>query len=108
MATHNITINEQGTPTPDRLMCQRGDEVTFSTVNRHLIFCLPNTVFEKERIDVIAGDSIVVGVKQYAPHGDFDYWFCNTADASGLDCSEITEKRKGDMGGGSVGGGEGE
>ncbi|MCH7754717.1 hypothetical protein IH970_06295 [candidate division KSB1 bacterium] len=107
MATHNITINEQGTPTPKKIMdrIEPEDTLDFSAGNESIILCLPVTVFEKERIEIAAGDSISVRVKPYAPHGDFEYWSCNAADASGLTCSEITKQRKGDTGSGSVGGG---
>ena len=106
MATHNITINEQGTPTPKHMgRIEREDKVTFSAGTQSIILCVPNTVFEKERIEIAAGDTAAVRVKPYAPHGDFEYWSCNAADASGLTCSEITKQRKGDTGSGSVGGG---
>ena len=106
MATHNITLNEQGAPTPKKIMelIEPGDTLNFSVGSEPIILCMPN-IFETERIEIDAGASIAVRVNPYASHGDFVYWSCPAADASGLTCSEIADKGKGDTGGGSVGGG---
>ena len=102
MATHNITINEQGTPTPKKIMnrIEPEDYLDFSAGNEPIILCLPVTVFEKERIEIAAGDTAAVRVKANAPHRSFEYWSCNAAKASGLNCSDIRTKKVGDTGGG--------
>ncbi len=51
MATHNITINEGGKPTPQQINVEPEDMVRFEVVgSQDVLLCLDSQVFEKELI----------------------------------------------------------
>lgn len=114
MATHNITIDEEGTPTPkDMGRIEREDIVCFFVGSEPMILCLPVKVFGVERMHIPTGDSAAVRVKPDAHVDRFKYFACAlTAETVNSTC-EILEDEvnnptpnspyKGDSGDGSVG-----
>ena len=58
MATHNITINERGRPTPkDMGLIEREDTLSFHAGSAAIVLCLPVEFFGTERIEIAAGDT---------------------------------------------------
>ncbi len=105
MATHNVNLNEKGTPDPrDIGVINRGDIVSFSVGSVNIVLCLPAAVFGAERIEIPAGNTAAVGIKPDARLGFFKYWCCDAKTINKRTCGEVETESLGDPGTGTVGG----
>ena len=111
MTTHDININDVGTPDrKDMGLIRRGDIVSFTVGNQPMILCLDFEIFEAEKFEIRTG-STAVRIKPDAPFRPFKYYACRRDDSTvNFTCTDVKREvinkntdYNGDSGSGSVG-----
>lgn len=73
MSTVPVTIDSQGTPTPDPIQAGLGDIVAFHADGADVVVCIdPASYFGGERFEIANGDTLDLPVQSVAG-GGFEY-----------------------------------
>lgn len=101
MANHSVTIERDGTFTPDHLQLNSGDTVDFAAKDQDAVLCIDSDrVFGEDRYEIAAGRHVSVTVRSDAP-SQFEF-IARMGDLS-APCRGSRDRSSGG-GGGTVGG----